>query len=205
MVFERGVHVTVIKQSKYRDMQLVGMIGTVHSVYGATIGVILDEAFNPRSALGVFYFIQNELLIVNEINDIMEENNMQNVNNYLNVAKIKFVDERYDSVYDYANYDPDLKEGDLCVVKSAKHGLGLARVTDIVERTDLETCREIVAKVCTDDYDRRVDTRTRAAELKAKMQERAKQLQDIALYQMLAKDDPDMMSLLTEYQNLFNV
>jgi tRNA A37 N6-isopentenylltransferase MiaA len=44
--------------------------------------------------------------------------------------------------------------------------------------------------------------RAKAVELKAKMEARAKQLQDIALYQMLAKDDPDMAELLKEYQDI---
>lgn len=42
--------------------------------------------------------------------------------------------------------------------------------------------------------------RNKAAELKAKMEARAKQLQDIALYKMLAENDPDMAELLNEYQ-----
>jgi hypothetical protein len=51
-------------------------------------------------------------------------------------------------------------------------------------------------------FDYRVSVRKQAAELKAKMQERAKQLQDIALYQMLAKEDSEMMELLGQFQSL---
>jgi hypothetical protein len=135
----------------------------------------------------------------------MEENNMHTVTNYLNIAKVKFVDGNNERTYDYANYDVFLKAGDLCVVKTANHGLGLARVVEIIDRNDIETQREIVSIVNTEDYDLRVATRAKAAELKTKMQERAKQLQDIDLYQMLAKDDPAMMELLIEYQTLPNM
>lgn len=88
------------------------------------------------------------------------------------------------------------------MVKSLHHGYGLAIVTEILHQNDIQTPREIVAKVDTEAYDNREKSRKLAAELKAKMQERAKQLQDIALYQMLAKEDSEMQDLLNCYQNL---
>lgn len=69
-------------------------------------------------------------------------------------------------------------------------------------KNDVALEREIVSIVDTAEYDARVAQRKLAADLKAKMQERAKKLQDVALYQMLAKDDPEMAALLSEYQNL---
>ena len=87
---------------------------------------------------------------------------------------------------------------------SEKHGMGLATVIEIVDRNDIETQREVVAKVYTGGYDSRVALRAKVAELKAKMQERAKKLQDVALYQMLAKEDTEMAALLQEYQSLPN-
>ena len=52
------------------------------------------------------------------------------------------------------------------------------------------------------EYDSRVQRRKQAAELKAKMQARAKQLQDLVLYQTLAKEDPEMAQLLQEFAAL---
>ena len=127
---------------------------------------------------------------------------MQNITNYLNIATIKYLDSDKVSNYKYANFDPTLSVNDFCVVKSLNHGLGLARVVEIIDQNDLALVREIAAKVDMQDYDFRVAARKDAAELKAKMQERAKKLQDIALYQMLAKDDPEMQDLLNRYQNL---
>ena len=130
---------------------------------------------------------------------------MQNyITNYLNIAKIKFIDNCYNNskTYEYANFDPDLNVGDVCVVKSAHHGFGIAKVEEIVERNDIITQREIVAKVDTDAYKERVANRAKAAELKSKMQERLKQLQDIALYKMMAENDPTMSEMLKEYQDI---
>lgn len=127
---------------------------------------------------------------------------MTKIENYLNIAVIKFLDERHNAVYNYANFIPELKRDDLVVVMSANHGMGLAKVFDIVDQNDVALEREIVSIVDTAEYDARVAHRKLAADLKAKMQERAKKLQDVALYKILAKDDPEMAALLSEYQNL---
>lgn len=206
MRFQTGVQVKVIRQRKYKSELLIGMTGIIHSAYGSQIAVKIDGSYNHRSGCGYYYFTPSELEIVDEeFDNIMEEKNMHNITNYLNIAKVKFVDGNSDRTYDYANFEALLEAGDLCVVKTAHHGFGLARVVEIVDRNDVETQREVVSIVNTEAYDFRVASRAKAAELKAKMQERAKQLQDIALYQMLAKDDPAMMELLNEYQALPNM
>lgn len=205
--FTKGTRVLVRRCTSYKKYDYEGKIGTVvtnaYGTYGKVL-VKLDGETNPYSCTGNFYFKPHELTVISDQdNDILEENNMENfVVNYLNIAKIQYIDNDMPSRWDYANFEPTLKKGDLCVVKSLNHGLGLARVVDIVEQNDIRTNREIVARVDTQDYDFRVASRKDAAELKAKMQERAKQLQDIMLYQMLAKEDPDMQELLNRYQKL---
>lgn len=128
---------------------------------------------------------------------------MQKMNNYVNVAVIQFLkDSTPFRTYEYANYTADLAVGDLCVVMSAHHGMGLAEVVEIKDHASEDLYREIVTKVDTSGYDLRVERRKQAAELKAKMQERAKQLQDIVLYQTLAKEDPEMAAMLQEFMSL---
>ena len=207
VLFKEGVRVEVVRCTSYKKYNYKGKLGTVvrnqYGQYGKII-VDLDTEMNPWGRSGHFYFKPHELSLVKECNnDILEEENMQNnVINYINIAKIQYLDNSKPSNYNYANFDPFLKTGDLCVVKSLNHGLGLAKVVEIVEQNDIQTPREIVAKVDTQDYDFRVAARKDAAELKAKMKERAKQLQDIALYQMLAEKDADMQDLLNRYQSL---
>lgn len=201
--FSTGMHVKVIKQGCYHKYKLVGVIGVVDSSYGyGKVAVKFDEIRNHSSCRGVFYIPASDLEIVDDICTIKEENTMHNITNYLNAVKIKFINDQFTCKYIYANFETDLKVGDLCVVKPAHHDLALARVIEVIDQNDFETPREVVAKVHTDFYDERVANRAKAAEIKAKMQERAKQLQDIALYQMLAKDDPAMLDLLNEYQAL---
>ena len=201
-----NTRVRVITQNSYRSANLVGKLGTVKfgkSIYDK-LGIEMDNARNNRSALGLFYFRPDEIEIVTD--NIKEENNMAinttNITGYTQAIRVKFIDDSSPCGCVYASFEPELKVGDLVVVKPAHHKIALARVHEILEGTDYETAREVVSKVCTDDYNERVKVRTQVAELKAKMQERARQLQDIALYQMLAKDDPAMQALLDEYQAL---
>lgn len=201
--FGIGTRVRVIRQRKYSSENLKGLIGTVRTDSGTNVSVIFDTIKNPRSSYGCFYFKASELVAVDEFdNDIVEEKTMSKITNYYNAVRIKFIGDTNPCNYIYANFTVDLGVDDLCVVKPSHHNITLARVVEIIDRNDVELQREVVAKVYTDDYDNRVKVREQAAELKAKMEARAKQLQDIALYQMLAKDDPDMAVLLNEYQSL---
>ena len=201
--FTTGMRVQVVNQHKYRNTNLIGKIGTIKSGYGTEVSVMLDGMRNHYSGTGAFYFKASELKIIEECNNNIEENNnMPNVTNYVNAVKIQYVDNVSPSSFIYANFIEDITVGDLCVIKSGHHGLGLAHIVEVIDSNSFETPREVVARVDISDYNDRVEKRVRAAELKDKMKERAKKLQDIALYQMLAKDDPEMMALLEEYQAL---
>lgn len=199
--FEVGARVKVVKQRKYPGEKLLGLVGTVRSDSGSNVAVVLDKITNTRSSYGCFYFKPVELVEVDEFdNEIVKEKNMEKITGYLNCVKVAFNGADKPSGYYYANFESDLKVGELCIVKYGSR-MDVATVVEIIDAT-VETYNEVVAKVYTDDYNARVKIRARAAELKAKMEARAKQLQDIALYQMLAKDDPDMATLLDEYQGL---
>jgi hypothetical protein len=204
--FKSGARVRVVKCDSYTKDNLTGKNGTVaenlYSAYGK-IKVELDTVTNPRTCHGLFYFKPHELEVVNETNDdILEENTMNNNNitNYLNLVKIEYVEDNKLSNHTYANFDSSIVKGDMVIVSTPYAGLALGTVVEVIERNDVNTTNEVVSKVDTTAYDTRVANRAKAAELKAKMKERAKQLQDIALYQMLAKDDPAMLELLSEYQ-----
>lgn len=205
--FVAGTRVIVRNPYRYRNEQLYGLIGTVATNSGTNVSVILDTVKNPRSSYGRYYFKPHDLEIINETNKNMEENidmsNAPNITNYYNAVKIQYLDNTAPSSYLYANFITDLKVGNMCVIKSAHHGFGLAIVVEVIDRNDFEIpSREVVTIVDTRDYDERMATRKKATELLTTMQERAKKLQDIALYQMLAENDPEMAELLKEYKGL---
>lgn len=195
----KGWRVLVTADPRYRQ-RCLNRAGTVMRVYSyGNIAVQIDGLKNQASTMGYFYFSSEYLTILTDENK--GENHMEKITNYLNVAKVTFINDStpFHSI-ECANFEPLLQEGDLCIVKTARHGIALAEVAEITDRPSQELLREIVAKVDTSDYDTRVEQRQKAAELKAKMQERAKQLQDIVLYQTLAKEDPTMAQLLEDYQ-----
>ena len=206
--FGIGARVKVIRQRKYPSEKLLDLIGTVRTDYSNQVSVVFDTITNTRSAYGAFYFKPVDLVEVDEFdNEIKEEKNMSRmskITNYLNTAMVELSDNRgKNGTFKFANFEADLQEDDICVVMTEFEVLRVGRVVEIIPHDELtEHFREVVAKVYTDAYDTRVELRAKAAELKAKMEARAKQLQDIALYQMLAKDDPDMADLLNEYQGL---
>ena len=212
--FYKGDRVKVIKQSSYRNKNLIGLIGTVAYDGTVNIAVKLDNIDNTRSQYSVFYIKPHELRLVAEtaikVNETMEENTMKTITNYLNIATVRMLNSD-NATYYYANYDPELAVGDICVTISArrfkydsvpKTGFMTAEVIAIDDASAHDVTGEVVSRVDISEYNDRVQSRIKAAELKEKMEARAKQLQDIALYQMLAKDDPDMAALLAEYQGL---
>ena len=204
--FKIGSQVVVIKQSKYPGVKLLDLIGTVRSGTGGTIAVNFDTIKNEKSSYGSFYFKPNELLKVPDYKrDNVEEKTMEKITDYLNCVKVTFYGADKPSPMPYANFDPELAVGDICAVRYGTDKFDVVKVSEILDSVDGGVHNEVVAKIDVTDYNTRVQSRAKAAELKAKMQARAKQLQDIALYQMLAKNDPEMEALLNEYQGLPNV
>lgn len=119
------------------------------------------------------------------------------------IAQVSFL-EGYNTnkVYPYACYDLSMTAGDICVVKTESHGLGIAKIIEIGGKTDEKITREIICKCDFSDYNNREANRKRRAELLKLMHTRAAELQELALFQMLAKEDAGMQSILGEYNSL---
>lgn len=199
--FVVGDRVEIVrKESKYKKIP-VGATGTVKNVYSpSSIRVKVDGFENQSSMYGDFYFDSKHLKNIND-----ESNNEGSTTimtgNY-RAAEMQFLEgNNTNCKYTYACYDPSIVEGDVCVVKSAHHGMGIAMVAGFIATTE-ELTREIVCKCDFSDYNKRAENRKRMAELKDLMTARAKQLQDIALFQMLAKEDSEMACMLADYQRL---
>lgn len=185
----------------------IGHTGTIKVCWNMdSVGVDLDLMVNEGSSYGYYYFTIADLDFIDDEKATASteegENQMEKLTNYLNVAEIEFIDDGSCRTFECANYDDLLSVGDLCVVKTRRHGMGLARVVHLCGTTEADLYREVVTRLDTTDYEDRVEKRKKAAELKAKMQERAKQLQDIVLYRTLAKEDPEMAAMLQEFMTL---
>lgn len=196
-MFNRGDRVIVVCCNKYTRYDLVGLEGTVRSVYDNNVAVELDSLRNKQSGYGYFYFDPNNLKNLKGDNTIMEGN--------YRIANVQFLEgTNTEHTYRYALYDDGIVVDDICVVKSAHHGFGIARIVSIEPKTDERIEREIICRADFSAYKARCATRKRKAELKHQMATRAAQLQEIALYKMMAAEDPSMAELMREFDGLEN-
>lgn len=192
--FSIGDRIVVLNRGNYKKV-CVGDTGTVRNIYSNSIRVAIDDKVNTASQYGQFYFEANQLDIINEKETIIMTGNYT-------IAEVQFLEgSNSNHKYSYACYDPTIAVGDICVVKTAHHGLSIAKVTGFID-SDEELTREIVCRADFTEYNKRVEARKRMAELKDLMNIRAKQLQDVALFKMLAKEDADMAAMINEYEKL---
>lgn len=188
----------MVKSSKYREVKR-GCIGTVMSVYLSNIAVRLDDLTNNGSQYGYYYFNPNQ------IEKLTYERTKTTMDGNYRIALVKFIEgTNTDKAYEYALYDNDINVNDNVVVKSAHHGLGIGTIVGFAENVGQDVTREIICKADFAAYNARLDARKRRDELRTSMAKRAAQMQEIAVYKVLAEADPDMAAMLKEYMELGN-
>lgn len=191
------VVVVVARHTRYRNIPIgaVGVVYCANPMYENNIAVKFDCFHNGRSGYDCFYFKANEIELYKGETKIMEGN--------YHIATVKFLDgNNTDKTYRYALYDDSINIGDICVVKSAHHGLGVAAIINVEDKTDEKITREIVCKCDFSAYEEREARRKRKEELKRKMNARAAALQEIALFKLMSENDNDMASMLQEFEGL---
>lgn len=204
--FNVGDRVELKAKGKYSKLT-VGLKGTVFSVYGTSIAVKIDGMHNKSSQYGAYYFKAQELVLTEEIetrkeSKIMEGKYLIADACYLSHNSNSAYPEENANTYAFALYDTTIIEGDYCVVKSNGHGFDIVKIQRLRERSDEAITREIVCKVDFSAYVSRLDARKRRDELRNEMAKKAAQLQEIAMYQILAESDPAMAALLKAYKEL---
>lgn len=136
----------------------------------------------------------------------LEDKKMSIVGDF-KVAKVKFLSgANTNTTYEYAMFD-DYKVGDTVVVASAHHGLGVAKIDEVITKEEAVTKnfeREIVDRVDMSTYEDRKKNRARVQELKNKMTNRVKELNNLAIFEMMAEKDPELKDMLEEYKVLIN-
>ena len=201
-----GRRVQVLQSCRY-GAKYTWCYGTIQAAWGPdSIAVDIDFHVNKDSQYGYFYFKSSELEFIKENKEAETakegEEKMEKLTKYANVAEVHFLEIFNPSTIECANYDCALSVNDICVVMTKHAGMALAQVTAIREHTDADLFSEVVARLDVSAYESRVEHRKKSAELKDKMQARAKQLQDVVLYQTLAKEDPEMAAMLKEFLDL---
>ena len=206
--FCKGSHVRILGEDMGHHHELIGAIGTIEGMdfLHGIAAVEVPGARNLKSSHKVFHFREDRLELLNakqtNIND--EEYTMTN---YSSVVSISVIRGTWSEVF-CACYEPDIALDDCCVISTPGNGYEIGYVTAVkspeeVELTPAGGIRgEVVCKIDDAAYKARVEQRRQAKELKEKMRERAKKLQDLVLYETLAKSDPEMQQLLDQFKEL---
>lgn len=212
MTFHEGDIVKVKKSGLWST----GRKGTVIKVTQTRVDVNFDSGFYGKML--TFKPSSLELLILNPNNSTCEyknynkkgENNML-MGNYNKICTIKFIEgTNTNREYYYACYDDNIGLDDYVVVKSANHGFGLAKVVDVIGDADInqmmrDYCnegREIISAFDMCAYEDRVEKRKKAKQLKADMNKKMKEMQELAMFEMMAKENPDLKEMLDAYKEL---
>lgn len=196
-MYEIGDVVKVISCSKYKG-KYIGVVGTVEKTGYNSVGVKLKGFTNKNSRYGLFWFDEDELAWMKTKHK--EEIYMDK--NYRPVI-INFIsDSNTDVPYAYAAYE-DYAEGDYVVAHTGHHGMALAKVKAMGTEDDkVEYGREIICKIDMTAYNNRKARAKRKAELKSKMEAKVKELQEMAIFEMLSKEDAGLAEMLKEFREL---
>ena len=101
-------------------------------------------------------------------------------------------------------FDENIDTDDL-VLCDTKYGYSVARVVDIIPQLGYEgvnVTKEIICKVDFSDFEKRKESRKKAQKLKSKMDKKVKELQGIALIEVMAENNPELKNMLNEYKEL---
>lgn len=198
MIMEIGIKVRILPYSEYKG-RFTGYVGTVERITSlcSSIGIRFENETNTASTYGVFWFSEKHLEIIEMENEFMNENFV--------VAGIKFLDgTNIDREYAYALYDENIAVGDIVAVKTGHHGFALAEIASIgnFPHSAVQCGREVIDRVDFTAYAERKEKAKRLRALRVEMDEKVKQLQQTALYELLAEKDPTLKAMLEEYKSL---
>ena len=122
----------------------------------------------------------------------------------MNEIKIGVKFDNNDKEYSFLCYD-EVGVGDLVVVDT-QYGFKVVTVTsinpDIKIKAPMGDIKDVVCKVDTKAFYERKEKAERAKNLKKEMDKKVKELQTIAIYEMLAEKDPALSDMLREYKNI---
>lgn len=195
--------VKILSTDKYVKA-IIGCIGSVEntSCGNTCIGVKIDGYINPKSTKGLFWFSEDEIEFIES-----EETIMLSQNENFMVAGVKFLEgTNKEKEYYYALFDSNIQVDDLVVVQTGHHGLSLAKVASISTdgKNKVQCSREIISKVDMSAFINRQAKRKALAQLKEDMDKKIKELQEMAIYEMLAEKDTALANMLDKYKKLIN-
>ena len=127
---------------------------------------------------------------------------------FSNFVKVVFKNEevRGQTQYEFVNFIEDLDVGDVVLVRLTREGyngfdVAVAKVAQINTAGKMATSY-VIERICDLDAQEKMKMFNKKKEIEQKMEQRFKELKDIALYRQLAASDEKMKELMVEYENL---
>lgn len=127
-----------------------------------------------------------------------------------NVVSVRFQSETWENgrqeflfksrLYDYFNFDESIEIGDLVAVATSI-GYKIAKVADIKESSE-NANSPIIQKIDLDAYLERSNAIRRERQLKREIESKIERKKQLETYKEYAADDPDLASLIEQYENL---
>ena len=194
--FKIGDRVQVIREG----LQTYGFTGKVHatSYWGDIVEVYLDQLNK------IYNYNSKSLMFENEQNNITKGDNNMLIGNY-NVAMVKFLQGTNTAKgYAFALFDDEVKVDD-CVLCDTANGYGVAKIIEIIPKSEYEgtkVTKEIICKVDFTEFENRKENRTKALKLKSEMDKKIKEMQELAVFEMMAEKNPELKEMLEMYKGL---
>lgn len=205
----------ILRRSSPKYKNLFNAIGVIRAVYDDKFGVDIRDIFNNDSQYGYFYLREDEFYLQS---DFKKENNMNtNMNTYdsnaykgrFRIALIQFLDGSKYEVH-YRVYDDgfEYKEGDLVVVKPAHHNITIARIKFLYDYDNIlnhDENREVVCPIDISKYQERDKKAKEISKLRREMDKKVKELQGVALYELMAQHSPELRDMLAQFKELTGI
>lgn len=199
--FKKGDKVQVVS-----ECQSYGRFGTVVRCF--TDGLIYNHNYvEVRLDDGISRnYNELSLVLVNEQNNINKGDNNMLIGNYW-VAIVNFVHGTNTTKgYAFALFDTNVTVDDL-VLCDTSCGYSVAKVVEIIPKSEYEgvnVTKEIVCKVDFTNFETRKENRAKAAKLKVDMDKKIKEMQELAVFEMMAEKNPELKEMLEAYKELMN-
>ena len=207
------INENVLKRKSKKYFNLYRSKGIIRSIYESNIAVEIYNVKNKDSTFGYFYLRFEELDIQTDDNE--KESNMNtNMNTYdsnaykgrFRIALIQFLDGSECKV-NYRVYDDgfEYKEGNLVIVKPAHHDMTIARIKSLYDYDNIfphDENREVVCPIDISKYQERDKKAKEISKLRREMDKKVKELQGVALYELMAQHSPELRDMLTQFKEL---
>ena len=197
--FQKGDQVLIISECQTQGW--VGVVDTVHSNYWGNGDYITVEFSNGIRRT----YNKRSLKLYNEENNITDKGDNEMITGNYRVAMVKFVQgTNTTKEYAFALFDEYISVDD-CVLCDTSYGYSVGKVVEIINKDEYEgadVTKEIICFVNFADFEQRKKNREEAKKLKSEMDKKMKEMQELALYEMMAEKSPELKEMLDNYKAL---